>query len=226
MSQTRRTTRTYDHFCMLARTLERVGDRWTLLIVRDLQAGPRRFTDLMALRRGITPKTLSQRLRELQDAGVVDVDREPGRREAWYRLTPAGEELGPALDALFRWGFRHARRPPMPGEAVHPEHLLRALAMVLGDTPPPAEPLAWHFAFVDDGAYSLAFDGDSWAVTADPKDETPEVTVTTSADAWTQYLMTPQADRPAAPAGIELAGTKRAVQRFIRLLARFPHGVR
>jgi hypothetical protein len=63
-------------------------------------------------------------------------------------------------------------------------------------------------------------------VTADLHDETPVVTVTTSADAWTRYLMTPPADRPAAPAGIDLAGTTQAVRRFSRLLARFPNGVR
>jgi DNA-binding HxlR family transcriptional regulator len=209
---------------MLARALELVGDRWTLLIVRDLLAAPRRFTDLMVLRRGITPKTLSQRLRQLQDAGIVVVDRETGRREAWYRLTPAGEELGPATDALFRWGFRHARRPPLPGETVHPEHLLRALRIVLSETSPPPEPLAWHFVFADDGTYTLAFDDDSWVLTNHLHDSAPDVTTTTTTDAWTHYLMTPPADRPAAPAGIELAGTRRAVQRFTRLLARFPDG--
>src|SRR5215211_718965 len=108
------TTRTYDHFCMLARALERVGDRWTLLVVRDLLGGPRRFTDLMDRLGGITPKTLAQRLRELTDSGIVEADRVAGRREVWYRLTPAGEELGPAVEALSLWGLRHALRPPIP----------------------------------------------------------------------------------------------------------------
>src|SRR5579859_3069636 len=61
-------------------------------------------TDLMDRLGGITPKTLSQRLRELEDAGIVAAAREPGRREVWYRLTPAGADLGPVLDALSRWG--------------------------------------------------------------------------------------------------------------------------
>ncbi len=68
-----RATRTYDHFCVLARALERVGDRWTLLVVRDLLGGPRRFTDLMARLGGITPKTLAQRLRELTDRFIEGV---------------------------------------------------------------------------------------------------------------------------------------------------------
>ncbi|MGH9287111.1 MAG: winged helix-turn-helix transcriptional regulator, partial [Acidimicrobiales bacterium] len=139
-----RNVRTYEHFCMLARALEQVGDRWTLLVVRDLLAAPRRFTDLMALLGGITPKTLTQRLRELQDAGIVEADRQPGRREVWYRLTPAGRDLAPAIESLFLWGLRHAGRPPMPGEAVHAEHLLSALRIALDQTPPPRHPLVWQ----------------------------------------------------------------------------------
>ena len=100
MEDVTRNVRTYDHFCLTARALERVGDRWSLLVIRDLLTGAKRFTDLMDRLGGITPKTLSQRLRELEDAGIVASDREPGRREVWYRLTPAGADLRPVLDAL------------------------------------------------------------------------------------------------------------------------------
>jgi DNA-binding HxlR family transcriptional regulator len=61
----------------------------TLLVVRDLTTGPQRFTDLIDRLAGITPKTLTQRLRDLEADGVVAADRVPGRREVWYRLTPA-----------------------------------------------------------------------------------------------------------------------------------------
>ena len=154
-----RAIRTYDHFCVLARALERLGDRWTLLVVRDLLGGRRRFTDLMTRLGGITPKTLAQRLRELTEAGIVEVDRAAGRREVWYRLTPAGAELAPAVEALTLWGLRHARRPPLPGEPVHPEHLLRAVRLVLERAPPPPHPLTWRFHFAGDGDYTLRFDG-------------------------------------------------------------------
>jgi DNA-binding HxlR family transcriptional regulator len=219
-----RTTRTYEHFCMLARALEQVGDRWTLLVVRDLLGGPRRFTDLMALLGGITPKTLSQRLRQLQEAGIVDVDRQPGRRDVWYRLTPAGDDLAPAIEALFRWGLRHARRPPAPSEAVHPEHLLEALRLVLDETPPPDNPLTWHFRFVDGGSYTLSFDGDSWGLV--PRIDAPsaDVTVATSKNAWTRYLTTMPQDRPESPPETELTGADHEIRRFTRLLARFPDG--
>jgi DNA-binding HxlR family transcriptional regulator len=219
-----RTTRTYDHFCMLARALEQVGDRWTLLVVRDLLGGPRRFTDLMGLLGGITPKTLSQRLRELESAGIVDVDREPGRREVWYSLTPAGEELAPGVEALFLWGLRHAGRPPTPGEKVHPEHLLTALRILLEQTASPRRPLIWLVTFADDGTYTLAFDGDTWTLTNRLDGATPDVAITTSSEAWTRFLMTPEPDRPSQPPGVEIAGHSRQIAVFRRLVARFPEG--
>ena len=121
-----RNVRTYGHFCAVARSLERVGERWNLLVIRDLITGPKRFTDLMDRLGGITPKTLSQRLSELEDAGIVIADREPGRREVWYRLTQAGADLGPVIGMLNWWGLRHAWRWPQAGEPLHAEHLLRS----------------------------------------------------------------------------------------------------
>jgi DNA-binding HxlR family transcriptional regulator len=219
-----RAIRTYDHFCMLARALERVGDRWTLLVVRDLLGGPRRFTDLMARLGGITPKTLAQRLRELTEAGIVEVDRTAGRREVWYRLTPAGGELAPVVEALSLWGLRHARRPRLPGEPAHPEHLLQAIRLVLQQGPPPAQPLTWRFDFADDGAYTLGFDGHRWTLASPPDARTPDLTVDTTSEAWLRFLGTAPEERRAPQPGVELQGTASATEQFTRLLARFPDG--
>src|SRR6478672_10513015 len=123
MEDVTRNVRTYDHFCLTARALERVGDRWSLLVIRDLLTGAKRFTDLMDRLGGITPKTLSQRLRELQDAGIIAADREPGRREVWYRLTPAGADLRPdGADYLAendgrQWSLT-AGAPPAPADVT------------------------------------------------------------------------------------------------------------
>lgn len=221
-----RNVRTYEHFCMLARALEQVGDRWTLLVVRDLLGAPRRFTDLMALLGGITPKTLTQRLRELQDAGLVDADRQAGRREVWYRLTPAGHDLAPVIESLLLWGLRHAGRPPVPGETVHAEHLLTALRIALDQAPPPRHPLAWVFDLVDDGAYTLRSGDNGWALVHDVDPEaTPDVVVTTDTDTWTRFLMTPPQQRSARPPGIDLRGSTGEIERFLRLLAPFPHAL-
>jgi DNA-binding HxlR family transcriptional regulator len=95
--------------CPVAATLELVGDRWTLLIVRDLLRGRRKFNELRESVEGIPPAVLSTRLRTLEAAGIVErrqyQDRPP-RRE--YRLTPKGHALGVVVGALADWGQRYA----------------------------------------------------------------------------------------------------------------------
>ena len=154
--------RIYRHFCMTARALEVVGERWSLLIVRDLQFGPRRFTDLVRGLDEITPTRLSDRLRRLEAAGVVA--REAGRgREVWYRLTDAGRDLEPAIDALTLWGIEHAREPPRAGEPVHPEPAMLGTKVWLnrfGGTVP--EGLLWRWSFLGEGDYALRFTDGSW----------------------------------------------------------------
>src|SRR6266581_9124356 len=97
-----RSTRRYQHFCPAARALETIGERWSLLIVRDLLAGPRRFSDLRRSLTAITPKWLSARLRALEEDGIVAREA-ASRREVWYRLTPRGQALAPVIDALLVW---------------------------------------------------------------------------------------------------------------------------
>src|SRR5512133_4115616 len=101
--------RIYRPFCMVARPLEVIGERWSLLIVRDLLPGPRRFTDLARSLDPITPTRLTDRLRRLEAAEVIE--REPAEtgKEVWYRLTDAGRALGPAIDELTFWGIAHAK---------------------------------------------------------------------------------------------------------------------
>ena len=83
-------TKDYKHFCAAARSLEVIGEKWTLLIVRDLLRGPQRFSDLLRYLGPITPKWLSARLREMKEAGIVERDAQEGRREVWYGLTEVG----------------------------------------------------------------------------------------------------------------------------------------
>src|SRR3954447_8920886 len=100
--------RIYPHFCMMARALEDVGERWSLLIVRDLLPGPRRFTDLTRSLGGITPTRLTNRLRSLEAAGIVVREQPSSGREVWYSLTEAGRDLEPVVEALVHWGLEHA----------------------------------------------------------------------------------------------------------------------
>jgi DNA-binding HxlR family transcriptional regulator len=98
--------------CAAAHTLDLVGERWTLLVVRELMVGPKRFTDLRAGIPDISPNVLGQRLRELEDIGVVRRRQlPPPAASRVYELTDWGYELEPVLQALGRWG---SRSPTMP----------------------------------------------------------------------------------------------------------------
>ena len=101
-------TRRHDH-CPIARTLDIIGDRWSILILRDLVLdGSRKFGDLQESLSGISPNTLSARLKRLEDAGIVErrfYEQHPPRAE--YVLTDKGSELRPVLKALLEWGRRH-----------------------------------------------------------------------------------------------------------------------
>jgi DNA-binding HxlR family transcriptional regulator len=208
---------------MLAKALDRVGDRWTMLIVRDLAGGPKRFTDLMERLGGITPKTLTQRLRDLEEGGLTEVDREPGRREVWYRLTPAGRDLLPALEELMVWGLRHVAAPPGPGEPAHPEHILWALRVQLEREGVRAGPLRWLVRLVDDGSYVIRSDGHQWTFEPGEVDE-PDVLVTATKDALARYLaIFPSMRSPETP-DIQITGTKRAIRTFLKAIEVFPSG--
>jgi DNA-binding HxlR family transcriptional regulator len=207
-----RNVRTYDHFCLTARALERVGGRWSLLVIRDLLTGAKRFTDLMDRLGGITPKTLSQRLRELEDDGIVTADREPGRREVWYRLTPAGADLGPVIDALNWWGQRHAWRRPQAGEPLHAEHLLRSAIRAIDLAADDHEPARWHFR-LDGADYLAESDGQQWSLAAKAPPAPADVTVTGTTASLSSLIFT------GSDAGIDITGETQPVQRFRRLIS-------
>ncbi|WP_344604864.1 winged helix-turn-helix transcriptional regulator [Streptomyces glaucus] len=109
-----RTRRSYDQFCSAARALDVVGDRWTLLIVRELLAGPRRYTDLHADLPGVSTDVLASRLRDMERDGLATRRRLPPPGAAYvYELTARGRELLPVLEALGAWGAAELgeRRP-------------------------------------------------------------------------------------------------------------------
>jgi DNA-binding HxlR family transcriptional regulator len=101
----------YDMRCPIARTLDIIGERWTILILRDLLLqGPRKFQDFETSLAGISPNTLSARLKRLEESGVVErrfYEQHPPRAE--YLLTEKGRALGPVLKALLAWGHTHTQ---------------------------------------------------------------------------------------------------------------------
>lgn len=98
----------YNQACPIARTLDIIGDRWTLLIVRDLFMGKTRFKEFLASSPGLPSKLLSDRLKKLEEHGLVEravYSQHPLRAE--YRLTDQGRSLAPVIEEIVRWGLDH-----------------------------------------------------------------------------------------------------------------------
>ena len=109
------TERSYGQYCGLAGALDLIGERWTLLVVRELMSGPKRYTDLADGLTGIGTSLLAKRLDKLERAGVIGRRVLPPPAAATvYELAPAGHELASALAPLITWGLRHAV-PETPG---------------------------------------------------------------------------------------------------------------
>jgi DNA-binding HxlR family transcriptional regulator len=125
--------RTYGQFCAAAKALDVVGERWTLLVVRELLLGPRRFTDLLAALPGLGTSLLASRLKRLEAAGVIHREQLPPPAGSWvYQITDAGLGVGLVVKALADWG---AQLLDTPG----PEETFRAdwLALHLAVSTPP-----------------------------------------------------------------------------------------
>jgi DNA-binding HxlR family transcriptional regulator len=117
--------------CPIAGTLDLIGDRWSLLVVRDLFRGKRRYGDLVASAERIPTNILADRLKRLEQGGIVEriqYSARPPRYE--YHLTPRGKDLGPAILAIANWGLRH-----VPGTRASRE----TAAALKGGGPPAAD---------------------------------------------------------------------------------------
>lgn len=168
-----------------------MGDKWTLLIVRDLVAGPRRFVELQRVLPGISTEQLRSRLNRMVADGLLTRQRYrevPPRVD--YELTERSRELVPVIAELARWGHAWAWGTPREGEAVDVGAVFRASAGLLGGGPA--------------GTIELRVDGRSYALTLDPAGaelreqapEQPDATVAGSEAAWIAALG-PDADRSA-----------------------------
>jgi DNA-binding HxlR family transcriptional regulator len=144
--------RSYQQYCGLAAALDVVGERWALLIIRDLTPGPRRFTDLFAGLPGIATDVLADRLRSLEAAGAVRLStiRHPVPAKL-YELTPRGRELGEIAAALGRWGAPLLPSPPPAATRLNPRWALQSMCnSYAGGLPPGA--LEWS---IDDEVLTI-----------------------------------------------------------------------
>jgi DNA-binding HxlR family transcriptional regulator len=211
------TTRTYGDACGIPRALDRIGERWALMVVRELMLGPKRFTDLRTGLPHISPDVLAQRLRGLERAGVVRRRvLAPPAGSRVYELTDRGLELEPVILALGRWG---SGAPFPPGDAkLGPDSTVIALMAVFD--PSAADGLSASYelrlgedrfrARVAGGRIELARGGA----------EEPDATIETDPETLSAVLWQ---GRPLAEAertrDVRIEGSRRAATRFLGLFA-------
>jgi len=201
--------RSYGDPCGIARALDLVGERWALLIVRELLLGPRRFTDLKAGLPAASPNVLSQRLRELEAGGVVQRRRAGG---ALYELTDWGRELHPILLQLGRWG---ARSPERPAGALSVDALMIALESTF--VPERTADLRGSYELrLDEERFSVDIDRGTIAI-ARGSPRTPDAIIETDPATLRALVF---GDRKLAGAPVELRGDARLARAFFRLFAR------
>ena len=129
-----RSVRSYNQWCSLAKALDVIGERWSLLVVRELLEGPKRYTDLAAGLPGVSTNILAARLRELEGSGVVQKRRlPPPAASTVYELTDYGAQLEEVVYAMARWGVR-TLGPPGPQDDLEPDWGLNAFPALFNPT--------------------------------------------------------------------------------------------
>jgi DNA-binding HxlR family transcriptional regulator len=207
--------RKYGDRCGVARALDLIGERWALLVVRELLLGPKRFTDLREGLPHVSPDVLSQRLRELERDGIV-LRRKlaPPAGSRVYELTDRGLELEPVVLALGRWG---SRAPFPPGEArLGVDSAILALRTLFDPSAADGVGASYELRLADQRFYAQVADGRLEVVrgTAEQPDATIETdTGTLSALLWHGRRL-PEA---LSSGDIAIEGSRPAVERFLRL---------
>lgn len=202
-------TRSYDDSCGIARALDLVGDRWTLLLVRELLLGPKRFTDLQAGLGRIGPDVLAQRLRDLEQGGLVE--REGARS---YRLSERGRDLKPVLLALGRFGAG----VPLPDDAAPLGPDATAVALMTMFDPSRAERLTIGYELrLDADALALRVSDGRLDIVRGSADR-PAAVITTTPNTLVAVLWHGRELAEAVSAGdLQIEGTQAAVQRLLEL---------
>jgi DNA-binding HxlR family transcriptional regulator len=173
--------RSYNQFCATARTLDLVGERWTLLLVRELLTGPKRFGDLQHSLRGLGTGLLAARLKHLEREGLAEKTTLPApARTPVYSLTAAGRDLEPVIMALAGWGMRWAMGRPREDETFHPGWAMLGLKACF--EPQAAQRLHAVYEFrIDDEVFYTRVDGGTIETVQGPAQH-PDVVISTTGD--------------------------------------------
>jgi DNA-binding HxlR family transcriptional regulator len=206
--------RPYAQACGTAYALDVIGDRWALLVVRELILGPKRFTDLREGLPGIGPNVLSQRLKELEDVGVIrHRTLPPPAGSAVYELTEWGRELDEVVIQLARWG---ARSPELPREAeMQPEWVVLGLR-ALYDPDEEPEPAVYELRFGDEVFWVRVEDGALTVGRGEASD--PGAVISTGVEDFARVMQGGVTPAAALRSGaVKLDGGRKAFDRFLAL---------
>jgi len=209
--------RSYDQYCAVARGLDVIGDRWTLLLVRDLLLGPKRYKDLLDGLPGIGTNLLADRLRELEAAGLIErTVLPPPAGSTVYLLTEAGQALEPAVIALGRWGARFLGAPKKTDVMV-PRAYFMAMRGVFNPDVAAGMTETYEVRIAD-----LVFEvrvADGRLTTREGQASNPDVVMTMSVETLNDLMF--QVITPAAALAkgrVEVKGDGRAFERFFKLV--------
>ncbi len=209
----------YQQYCGLARALDVAGDRWTLLIVRELTPGPRRFTDLVDGLPGISRKLLTERLRALEREGILArQELPPPAARLIYELTDDGRDLAKAMVPLIAWGAKRL------GEREPTESFRARWAAVamsgLADREA-AKGVSETYQFLVDGA-AFHFTVDDGAIQLhDGRARDPAIILTTDAETWADIASGKiTASSAAATGALTIAGNRQAAKRLAKIFHR------
>ena len=210
-------TRTIEDGCGIAHASDLLSQRWTLLVVRELLLGPKRFTDLRAGLPDISPNVLGQRLRELEEAGIVGRPRlAPPVAAQVSELTEGGRELEPAVLALGTWA---SRSPSFPlGAAMGADSLVLALKSTF--QPEKAEGLeATYELRLGELPFRIAIGAAGFAAERGEAQD-PDATITADPNAIAAVVFAGERLSRALDSGeVRIAGSRRAVNSLFRALA-------
>ena len=207
------TTRSYGDACGIARALDVVGERWALLVVRELLLGPQRFSDLRQALPKASSNLVADRLRELEAHGVIHRRRLAPPAASWvYELTPWGRELEPIVLALGAWGVRAAMPPP-------PTTLSATSAMLFLGTsarPDPRAPSTTYRVELDDRVWTVHTEAGRLLVRPG-EPEAPDAMLRTSPTTFNALLEEPaRLDAAVAEGSAVVDGDLRALRRLLR----------
>jgi DNA-binding HxlR family transcriptional regulator len=214
----RRSAKSYDQYCPVARALDVLGERWTLLVVRDLLMGPKRYTDLRAGLAGIASDLLTARLRTLESAGFVARRELPRPAPATvYELTDAGRGLGPAVLALGQVGLP-LLGAPAANAALRAEPLVLSLRLMF-QRDRCSDLVETYGLVIDDEPFVVGV-ANGAVTTQAGTDAAPAMTLTASAGALVALLrgdLTPE--DALADDAVAVDGDREALDRFLGAFA-------